>query len=179
MAVVDDLAHEVLGAVFGRSELLGDVPETIGPSFDVEFLEDVARAINVDIPALMICGETHIHIWIVSFLQRSVLTVIPSDLCYRLWLPAAPVADAGAKDVGNAPKGVIDFLAVWGGIYVSVVRPVVRNHILSPDDKLLNLPLVEVLDVWAHTGRIDHVLQLVGVPGNQELRRNLTLCEWQ
>lgn len=127
----------------------------------------------------MICGETHIHIGIVPLLQRSVLAVIPGDFRYRLRLPAAPVADAGAKDVGNAPEGVINFVAVRGGINVPVVRPVGRHHILSPDDKLLDLPLIEVFDVRAHFGRINHVVQQVGVPGNQELRRNLTLCERQ
>lgn len=65
----------------------------------------------------------------------------------RLGLPSAPVANASAKDVGNAFYGVIDFLAVGGYIYVSVVRLVRGHHILSPDDEVLDIPFIVVLDV--------------------------------
>lgn len=62
---------------------------------------------------------------------------------------------------------MIDFIAVGGYIYVSVVRPVGGYHILSPDDEVLDIPFIVVLDVRAHIGRIDHVVQEFGIPGDE------------
>lgn len=103
VTVVDDVAYQVLCAFFSGGVLLGDVPEAVVASFDVEFLEDVAGTVDVEVAALNVCGEAHVHIRVVAFLESGILLGIPSDFRNGLGLPSAPVANASAKDVGNAP----------------------------------------------------------------------------
>lgn len=92
----------MLRAFFSGGVLLGDVPEAVGASFDVKFLEDVTGAVDVEVAALNECGEAHVHIRVVAFLESGILLGIPGDFRNGLGLPSAPVANAGAQDVGNA-----------------------------------------------------------------------------
>jgi len=70
VAVVDNILHQETGGFFGGGVLTSDVPEAVGASFDVEFLEDVAGTVDVEVAALNVCGEAHVHIRVVAFSHR-------------------------------------------------------------------------------------------------------------
>lgn len=90
VAVVDDFAHQALGAFFGGGEDLGDEPEAIMPSFDSELLEDVAGTVDIEVATAMEGGEFEVHIGIIAhpvkkqyFIRLFDLQLLFSYICGR------------------------------------------------------------------------------------------------